>query len=34
MESYHVLNDFPLDWFQEDIHGYYKLDFDEVLNIE
>ncbi|XP_052723444.1 uncharacterized protein LOC108346104 isoform X2 [Vigna angularis] len=45
MQSYHLLNDFPLDWFQEGISGYYKLDLskkfklmtllcDEVLNTQ
>ncbi|KAL9323745.1 hypothetical protein ACSQ67_008602 [Phaseolus vulgaris] len=45
MKSYHILNDFPLDWLQEGIGGYYKLDLskkfklmtflcDEALNTE
>ncbi|KAK8470094.1 hypothetical protein PHAVU_004G063400 [Phaseolus vulgaris] len=45
MKSYHILNDFPLDWLQEGISGYYKLDLsqkfklmnflcDEALNTE
>ncbi|WVZ14107.1 hypothetical protein V8G54_011673, partial [Vigna mungo] len=29
MQSYHLLNDFPLDWFQEGISGYYKMDFSK-----
>ncbi|BAU01858.1 hypothetical protein VIGAN_11119200 [Vigna angularis var. angularis] len=44
MQSYH-LNDFPVDWFQEGIRGYYKLDLckkfklmtllcDEALNTQ
>ncbi|KOM55933.1 hypothetical protein LR48_Vigan10g182500 [Vigna angularis] len=44
MQSYH-LNDFPVDWFQEGISGYYKLDLckkfklmtllcDEALNTQ
>ncbi|KAL9325495.1 hypothetical protein ACSQ67_006140 [Phaseolus vulgaris] len=45
MKSYHILNDFPLDWLQEGISEYYKLDLskkfklmtflcDEALNTE
>jgi len=26
MKSYHILNEFSLDWLQESIDGYYKLD--------
>ncbi|WVZ14108.1 hypothetical protein V8G54_011674 [Vigna mungo] len=29
MQSYHLLNDFPLDWFQEGISGYYKMDLSK-----
>ncbi|QCD94387.1 hypothetical protein DEO72_LG5g2470 [Vigna unguiculata] len=45
MQSHHILNDFPVNWFQEGISGYFKLDLskkfrlmtflcDEVLNTE
>ncbi|WVZ14110.1 hypothetical protein V8G54_011676, partial [Vigna mungo] len=33
MQSYHLLNDFPLDWFQEGISGYYKLDLSKKFKL-
>ncbi|XP_022634339.1 cell division cycle-associated protein 7-like isoform X2 [Vigna radiata var. radiata] len=32
MQSHH-LNDFPLDWFQEGISGYYKLDLSKKFKL-
>ncbi|KAK7364822.1 hypothetical protein VNO80_13565 [Phaseolus coccineus] len=33
IKSYHILNDFPLDWFQEGISGYHNLDLSKKLKL-